>query len=157
MPPYPIPEFAETSLQCLTSKNPLRIMMVRIMLHWTFDNIVLIAIFVNSILLACTDYSVLRLDVPESDDLYGLPDTRSDKSFRNFIQESLDPVFSGIFLVECVVKVIAMGFVSHENSYLRDSWNVLDFVIVLTSVVAMANIGDLNVSAIRYVARTRRS
>ena len=62
---------------------------------------------------------------PSLSDLYGLPDTRSDKSYRNYLQESLDPVFSILFILECAVKLVAMGFYSHENSYLRDSWNCL--------------------------------
>ena len=28
-----------------------------------------------------------------------------------------------------------MGFIKHKNAYLRDSWNVLDFLIVLISIV----------------------
>ncbi|GMH60361.1 hypothetical protein TrRE_jg11189 [Triparma retinervis] len=143
-------EFAETSLQCFSSKNPVRLFFVHLMLHWSFDYIILLAIGINSILLAITDFSVIRLDVPESDPGYGLPDTRSEMSSRNFLQESLDKVFSIIFLVECIVKLVALGFITHEKSYLRDSWNVLDFIIVLTSTVALLPFGgSLNVSAIR--------
>jgi hypothetical protein len=35
----------------------------------------------------------------------------------------LDQVFSYIFLGECAVKVVALGFVMDEGSYLRDSWS----------------------------------
>lgn len=41
--------------------------------------------------------------------------------------------FSLIFLIELLLKVIAMGFVVHKYSYMRDWWNVLDFIIVVTS------------------------
>ena len=37
-----------------------------------------------------------------------------------------------LFLVEALLKIIAMGFVGHKKAYLRDLWNVLDFVIVVT-------------------------
>jgi hypothetical protein len=134
----------------LSSKNPVRLFAVNMMLHWSFDYVVLLAIGINSILLALTDFSVIRLDVPKSDPDYGMPDTRSEMSSRNFLQESLDKVFSIIFLVECIVKVVALGFISHGKSYLRDSWNVLDFIIVLTSTIALLPFGgSLNVSAIR--------
>ena len=43
--------------------------------------------------------------------------------------------FSIIFIIECTVKVIAMGFVFHKHSYLREPWNVLDFFIVCVSIV----------------------
>lgn len=28
-----------------------------------------------------------------------------------------------------------MGFVVHINSYLRDGWNVLDFIVVLSGII----------------------
>lgn len=31
-----------------------------------------------------------------------------------------------------VLKIIAMGFMFVKNAYLRDLWNVIDFVIVMT-------------------------
>jgi hypothetical protein len=37
--------------------------------------------------------------------------------------------------MECVLKILAMGFVLHPNSYLRDSWNRLDFFVVLISIL----------------------
>ena len=44
-------------------------------------------------------------------------------------------IISWIFIIECVVKIIVMGFYFGEMTYLRDSWNVLDFIIVLFSVI----------------------
>jgi len=40
-----------------------------------------------------------------------------------------------IFLGELFCKVIVMGFVIGPNTYLRDPWNVLDFLIVLISLI----------------------
>ena len=36
-----------------------------------------------------------------------------------------------IFAVEALIKIIAYGFVLHSGAYLRNAWNVLDFVIVI--------------------------
>lgn len=36
-----------------------------------------------------------------------------------------------------VMKIIALGFTMNEGSYLRDSWNGLDFFIVVTSIIDM--------------------
>jgi hypothetical protein len=42
-----------------------------------------------------------------------------------------DDVLMGIFLFECVVKVIAFGFIfAGRTSYIRNSWNVLDFLVI---------------------------
>ena len=40
-----------------------------------------------------------------------------------------------IFIFECVVKVISMGFCVHKLSYLREPFNCLDFFIVIVSVI----------------------
>ena len=44
----------------------------------------------------------------------------------------MEPYFLGIFLVEAAVKILALGFVFHEGSYLRYGWNVMDFIVVVT-------------------------
>ncbi|XRA96305.1 voltage-dependent calcium channel T type alpha-1G [Pycnococcus provasolii] len=36
------------------------------------------------------------------------------------------------------MKVIAMGFVMHPGAYLRSAWNMVDFLIMLTSTMSMA-------------------
>lgn len=49
----------------------------------------------------------------------------------------LDYIFNYLFILEMVLKVIALGFAMDEGSYLRDSWNGLDFFIVVTSIIDM--------------------
>jgi len=45
-------------------------------------------------------------------------------------QEVAEYVFLAIFTIEAVLKIIAYGFVMHPGAYLRNGWNILDFVIV---------------------------
>lgn len=40
-------------------------------------------------------------------------------------------LFIVVFTVECVLKVIALGFLFHSGAYLRNAWNILDFIIVV--------------------------
>lgn len=40
-----------------------------------------------------------------------------------------------LFLIEAIIKIIAMGFVGHPHAYIRDPWNVMDFVIVITGTL----------------------
>ena len=47
-------------------------------------------------------------------------------------QDDTEPYFIGIFCFEAGIKIIARGFVLHKGSYLRNGWNVMDFVVVLT-------------------------
>jgi hypothetical protein len=50
----------------------------------------------------------------------------------------LDVFFNIVFIFEAAIKIVAMGFITPKNSYLRDSWNVLDFIIVLAGSLTMA-------------------
>lgn len=53
------------------------------------------------------------------------------------LSEQSDFIFNYLFIVECVLKIIALGFAMDDGSYLRDSWNKLDFFIVTTSIIDM--------------------
>ncbi len=49
------------------------------------------------------------------------------------ISNYTDLFFTIMFAIEMVTKIITMGFIMDNGSYLRESWNQLDFFIVLTS------------------------
>jgi hypothetical protein len=49
--------------------------------------------------------------------------------------DQCEPVFVWAFTIEFAFKVIGMGFFLDEGSYLRDAWNWLDFVVVLSSLL----------------------
>ena len=38
---------------------------------------------------------------------------------------------SYVFILEGIIKIIAQGFFWHKNSYLRNPWNILDFLVLL--------------------------
>lgn len=71
-------------------------------------------------MLALTNYAFVMAD--------GSLDT-SDP--RNRAVEDSELIFTSLFAVEMVLKVIAMGFVLGRGTYIRDPWNVLDFVVVM--------------------------
>lgn len=48
------------------------------------------------------------------------------------LQEQTEVYFLGIFCVEAMFKIVALGFVLHKGSYLRNVWNMMDFVVVVT-------------------------
>lgn len=45
-------------------------------------------------------------------------------------QEKLEYFFLIVFSIEAAMKIIAYGFLFHQDAYLRSGWNVLDFIIV---------------------------
>lgn len=46
-------------------------------------------------------------------------------------QEQVEYIFLIIFTVETFLKILAYGLVMHPSSYIRNGWNLLDFVIVI--------------------------
>jgi hypothetical protein len=53
--------------------------------------------------------------------------------------------FTALFTLESIVKIISYGFILGENTYLRDMWNVLDFIIVVFSILSLIpGIDNLN-------------
>lgn len=49
------------------------------------------------------------------------------------------------------VKIIAFGFIFGKNSYLRDPWNVLDFIIVSTSLMPLVISINFSVKSLRAI------
>uniref|UniRef100_A0A3Q3A9F4 Calcium channel, voltage-dependent, R type, alpha 1E subunit b n=1 Tax=Kryptolebias marmoratus TaxID=37003 RepID=A0A3Q3A9F4_KRYMA len=52
--------------------------------------------------------------------------------------EKTEPYFIGIFCFEFGIKLVALGFVFHKGAYLRNGWNVMDFIVVLSGILATA-------------------
>jgi hypothetical protein len=46
-----------------------------------------------------------------------------------------DSFFLYFYTTEMCLKIISLGFVFTKNSYLRDGWNVLDFIIVTSALL----------------------
>lgn len=67
---------------------------------------------------------------------------------RNQIIDNFGTFFTVIFTLECVIKIIAYGFIMHKKSYLRDSWNVIDFFVVVTGLLESVFTG-YNLKALR--------
>ncbi|KRY35334.1 Voltage-dependent calcium channel type D subunit alpha-1 [Trichinella spiralis] len=67
--------------------------------------------------------------------------------------EQVEYIFIVVFTIECVMKVIAYGFLFHPGAYLRNGWNLLDFLIVVIGLISTAlstlNIHGFDVKALR--------
>ena len=84
------------------------------------DTIILTVIFINCIFLA--------LDDPIAND-------SSDNTVVQVTNVYAEPIFTAVFAIEMTVKIIAQGVILPKIAYLRDPWNVLDFVIVLCGFI----------------------
>uniref|UniRef100_A0A8B9KJQ9 Calcium channel, voltage-dependent, R type, alpha 1E subunit a n=1 Tax=Astyanax mexicanus TaxID=7994 RepID=A0A8B9KJQ9_ASTMX len=61
-----------------------------------------------------------------------------DKTPMSRRLEKTEPYFIGMFCFEAGIKIVALGFVFHKGSYLRNGWNVMDFIVVLSGILATA-------------------
>jgi hypothetical protein len=49
-----------------------------------------------------------------------------------------DIVLTSFFILEALLKIISNGFILNgDQSYLRMGWNIIDFVVVITSTVSI--------------------
>ncbi|XP_077296961.1 ca[2+]-channel protein alpha[[1]] subunit D [Arctopsyche grandis] len=64
------------------------------------------------------------------------PYPNSDSNVTNSYLEKIEYIFLVIFTAECVMKIIAYGFVMHAGAYLRNGWNMLDFTIVVIGMIS---------------------
>ncbi|XP_027780467.2 voltage-dependent T-type calcium channel subunit alpha-1G isoform X25 [Marmota flaviventris] len=94
-----------------------RLLCHRIITHKMFDHVVLVIIFLNCITIA--------MERPKID---------PHSAERIFLTLS-NYIFTAVFLAEMTVKVVALGWCFGEQAYLRSSWNVLDGLLVLISVI----------------------
>jgi voltage-dependent calcium channel L type alpha-1D len=63
------------------------------------------------------------------------PYPNKDNNKTNNLLEHIEYFFLTIFTVECVLKIVAYGFVLHSGAYLRNYWNLLDFAIVMIGLI----------------------
>jgi hypothetical protein len=52
--------------------------------------------------------------------------------------EYIDLFLTIAFTLESVMKILRNGFFVSPTSYLSDSWSILDFIIVVTSLIDLA-------------------
>ncbi|KAM6164208.1 voltage-dependent T-type calcium channel subunit alpha-1G isoform 7-T7 [Rhynchocyon petersi] len=98
-------------------QSKFRLLCHRIITHKMFDHVVLVIIFLNCITIA--------MERPKID---------PHSAERIFLTLS-NYIFTAVFLAEMTVKVVALGWCFGEQAYLRSSWNVLDGLLVLISVI----------------------
>jgi hypothetical protein len=61
----------------------------------------------------------------------------------------LNDIFTLLFCIECAMKILALGFVLGEHAYLRDTFNCVDFLVVLLSLLLWIAAGGGGLGGIR--------
>merc|ERR1740131_208846 len=116
----PPPDRAKRSIYLFSLKNPIRQLFIKITEAKWFEILILL-----TILGTCISLAVFT------------PFPNGDTNATNDFLEEIEIIFTVIFTAECLMRIIALGFIAHPTAYLRNSWNILDFTIVMIGMVSM--------------------
>lgn len=102
------------SLYIFSMDNPIRKFGYSILNHPYYDEFIYGLITASSLVLAFDEPNV--------------------SEYKKSIINILHLIFLGCFICEALLKTIVLGFVAGPKAYLKDSWNRLDFFIVVIGV-----------------------
>merc|ERR1719277_37939 len=132
----PPPDRAKRSIYLFSLKNPIRQLFIQITEAKWFEILILL-----TILGTCISLAVFT------------PLPNGDTNATNDFLEEIEIIFTVIFTTECLMRIVALGFIAHPTAYLRNSWNILDFTIVMigmiSEVLAILQIEGFDVKALR--------
>lgn len=77
-------------------------------------------IIMNSVMLACYDYS-----------------DKNSVTIRNRTLDFIGTILTVLFTLEGVCKVIANGFILHRRAYLKSGWNWLDLIVIIAGWIVL--------------------
>lgn len=98
---------ANRSLYLFSKSNPIRIYAYKLYKLKAFENFVMFLIALSSLKLAAATYEKYL----------------TKDSILLEVSDKFDVVLNVLFLFECIIKLISLGFIMDEGSYIRDSWN----------------------------------
>ncbi|XP_074594499.1 ca[2+]-channel protein alpha[[1]] subunit D isoform X2 [Brevipalpus obovatus] len=113
-----IPEKAPRSLHLFTLDNCIRKFCIKVVEWKPFEWLILITICLNCVALGAQT-----------------PFPAHDTNKTNQFLEKIEYFFLALFTIECILKIIAFGFIFHPEAYLRSGWNALDFGIVVIGLM----------------------
>nr|XP_039317716.1 LOW QUALITY PROTEIN: sodium channel protein type 11 subunit alpha [Saimiri boliviensis boliviensis] len=106
--------------------NSIRSLAIRISVHSLFSMFIISTVIINCVFMAS-----------------GLGKTSNSND-----TDIAEYVFTGIYIFEALIKILARGFILDEFSFLRDPWNWLDSLVIGTAMVSYWCIG-INLLSLR--------
>ncbi|KAK0396995.1 hypothetical protein QR680_001935 [Steinernema hermaphroditum] len=137
-PDLPYPGFVETSLRCFKQSRPPRSWALKMVTNPWFDRLTM-----GVILLNCITLGMYR----------PCEDGPHCNTYRCQVLSLIDHTIFSYFALEMVIKVVALGFTG-PAAYLSDTWNRLDFFIVIAGCaeyLLQEYLGNINLTAIRTI------
>ena len=133
--------FENISLGIFTKQNRFRQFCVKILASDKFQSCILAIICLNALIIASCDYA----HVDSSGELI------ENGSWINTLNANTNLIFIGVFTLEMLIKFVAQGVYGNHGSYLSSSWNILDFIVVVTGILTYIDSSLENVSSLRIV------
>lgn len=124
----------EKSLFVFSKSSKIRIFCHQLINNKYFDYFVLFIIFVSTVKVAADTY---LLDEPSESEI-----------IKSMIY--LDIFFTALFVIEFLIKSIAIGFYEGRSGYIKDIWNFFDFMIIIFSIIDLS-FSNINLSVIKSV------
>ena len=119
------------SLCCLKPENCFREFCWKLSTNKWFDRLILFLIIVSTLTLAVET----PMDNP--------------KGQKVEILTYIDYGMTAAFTIEALLKIIGWGFVATPTAYIKDPWNILDFVIVISAISGFLMPEGINISAVK--------
>lgn len=119
--------YSDVALGCCTVTNPIRKAVLNLVLNVWFERLFLFIIICNCIEIA------LQVELDDNEISFGF-----------------EVLFTCLYTIEMILKIIAMGFIIERGSYLRDPWNTIDFLVVILGWLVLISIGQ-SVTVLRIV------
>lgn len=98
--------------------NPIRRMTTQILTKSLFSQLIMTTIIINCMCMVKTK--------------------KQDDKLGHILDTYVEQIFLAIYTVEMLIKVLSRGFVLSGFTYLRDSSNILDIVVIATAYVEIA-------------------
>ena len=112
-------EITGKAIYCFPPKSNVRIFCSEVVRHKRFDSLVIVFIAISS--------ASLALDKPLAD----------PAGLQKIMIRAIDSVLTLVFFAEALMKIVAYGFLFNgKHSYLRNYWNILDFFVVTSGLMA---------------------
>ena len=141
-------KYLYNSLYFISHKNKFRILLIKIIENASFNLILIIITYINALMTFFYTYKIrlcfLYLQFEDKNEC--LIKYKKDINFDNIL-DKINIIFNILFSIEIFIKIIASGLLFNKNSFLRNGWNVIDFIIVIYQWIKInhKNWGNLSI------------
>lgn len=105
--------YEKKSLGVFSENNWLRLKAVHLIKNRYYETALNFSVCLASVTIGFKDYS-----------------KETDDSSWNFYVVLMNFFFTLVFFLDTALKILVQGFIEHKNAYLKDGFNIIDFVLV---------------------------